>query len=84
MPDKQTPPPQISPYLFPFGLACFAVWFFYDGWITTDVEMQKHLLFNRVGSVIFTVWAVFDFLRTRRSERERKARQQAEGETAGS
>lgn len=74
-------PPQISPYLFPFGLLCFGLWFFYDGWISTDPDMQEHLMFNRVGSVILLPWAVIDFLRTRKGERAYKARQQA-GQTS--
>lgn len=77
MPEK-TPPPQISPYLFPFGLACFGLWFFYDGWISTDPEMQKHLLFNRIGSVILLAWAVIDFIRTRKIEKDYAAREQKE------
>jgi hypothetical protein len=75
---KDSKPPQVSPYLFPFGLFCFGLWFFYDGWISTDPDMQEHLLFNRVGSVILLGWAVFDFFKTRKSEREyreRKARE---------
>lgn len=71
-------PPQISPFLFPFGLFCFGLWFFYDGWISTDPGMQEHLMFNRVGSAILLPWAVIDFVRTRKREREYRERQQAE------
>lgn len=71
-------PPQISPFLFPIGLFCFGLWFFYDGWISADPAMQEHLLFNRIGSAIMLPWAVFDFIRTRKSEREYKARMQAQ------
>ena len=71
-------PPQISPYLFPFGLLCFGLWFFYDGWITTNPDMLKHLLFNRVGSVILLGWAAVDFARTRKWEREKRERSRDE------
>jgi hypothetical protein len=40
--------------------------------------MQEHLMFNRVGSAILLPWAVIDFIRTRKREREYRERQQAE------
>lgn len=69
---QRTPPPlpQISPYFFPVVLACFGLWCLYDGWFTTDPEMQKYLLFNRVASVILLAWAAIDFVRTRKREKE--------------
>ena len=70
-------PPQISPYLFPVGLFCFGLWFFYDGWISANPDMQEHLMFNRVGSAILLPWAVIDFIRTHKAEREYKKREQA-------
>lgn len=81
---SENKPPQISPYLFPIGLFCFGLWFFYDGWISTDPEMQEHLLFNRIGSAILLPWSVIDFFKTRKSEREYKARQQAESNSTDS
>lgn len=80
---KDSKPPQINPFIFPFGLLCFGLWFFYDGWISTDPEMQKHLMFNRVGSVILLGWSVYDFIRTWQGEkayRERTAGQKNGGE----
>jgi len=65
-------PPEISPYIFPVLLAIIGIWFFYDGWLSTEPDMQEHLMFNRVGSVILLPWAVVDFFRTRRSENEYK------------
>lgn len=64
--EKQSPPPEISPYLFPAILAVMGVWCFYDGWLTSSPDMQDHLLFNRVASGILLPWALLDFLRTRR------------------
>lgn len=61
-------PPAISPYLFPLILAGFGVWCFYDGWISTNSEMQQHLLFNRIASVVLLMWAAIDFYRTRKRD----------------
>ncbi len=65
-------PPEISPYIFPLALAGMGLWFSYDGWLSTDPDMQEHLMFNRVGSVILLPWAVIDFFRTWRSENQYK------------
>lgn len=64
--EKQSSPPEISPYLFPFILAVIGAWCFYDGWLTSNPEMQEHSLFNRVASGILLPWALLDFIRTRR------------------
>lgn len=74
-------PPQINPYVFPVLLAGFGLWCFYDGWITTDPEMLKHQLFNRIASGVLLVWAILDTLRTRRLERQEKAASSAEEST---
>ncbi len=76
-------PPQISPYFFPFVLACFGLWCLYDGWFTTNPEMQKYLLFNRVASVILLAWAAIDFVRTRKREKEDSAVPPADNEHPG-
>ena len=68
--QKQTSPPQVSPYVFPVLLAGFGLWCFYDGWISSALEMQKHLLFNRIASGVLLLWAVLDFIRTRRLEKK--------------
>jgi hypothetical protein len=69
MKEHKQPPPQISPYVFPVLLAGFGLWCFYDGWISSDLEMQKHLLFNRIASGVLLLWAGLDFIRTRRLEK---------------
>ena len=66
---EKTSPPQISPYVFPVLLAGFGLWCFYDGWISTDQEMLKHQLFNRIASGVLLVWSILDFIRTRRMEK---------------
>ncbi len=58
--------PEISPYVFPILLAAFGLWCFYDGWLSTNPEMQEHALFNRVGSVVLLPWAAYDYWRIRR------------------
>jgi hypothetical protein len=68
--DNASSPPQISPYVFPFLLAGMGLWCFYDGWISSDPEMQEYILFNRVGSVVLLLWAVADFFRTRKLEKQ--------------
>ncbi|WP_028318165.1 hypothetical protein [Desulfobulbus elongatus] len=70
MTERKTPaPPQISPYIFPALLAGFGLWCVYDGWFTTDPEMLKHQLFNRIAGGVLLVWAIIDFIRTRKREK---------------
>ena len=60
----QKSPPKIGPYVFPTLLAIFGLWCLYDGWFTSNPEMQDHQLFNRIGSLILLPWAIIDFIRT--------------------
>ena len=69
---ERSAPPEMSPYLFPLILALMGLWCFYDGWITSDPEMQEHLTFNRVTSGILLPWALISFIRTRRFEKADK------------
>jgi hypothetical protein len=71
--EEPSPPPQISPYIFPLLLAGMGLWCLYDGWISSDPEMQEYLLFNRIGSVVLLLWAAIDFRRTRRLEKQEQA-----------
>ncbi|WP_136809814.1 hypothetical protein [Desulfosediminicola flagellatus] len=71
--EDRPSPPEFSPYVFPAILAVMGLWCFYDGWITNDPEMLEHLTFNRVGSVVLLLWAIIDFIRTRRFEQAEKA-----------
>ena len=66
---EQKSPPEIGPYLFPTLLAIFGLWCLYDGWFTSNPKMQDHQLFNRIGSLILLLWAIIDFIRTRRIEK---------------
>jgi hypothetical protein len=56
-------PPQLSPYVFTLLLIGFGLWCFWDGWLTTNPDMLKHAMFNRVLSAILIVWGIWDFLR---------------------
>lgn len=74
---ENTPPepPQINPYIFPVLLAGFGLWCLYDGFLSPNPDMQKHLTFNRIASVVLLLWAAIDFVRTRKRE---KAGQESE------
>lgn len=69
---QQAKPPEISPFVFPAILAFFGIWCLYDGWLTADPEMQKHLLFNRIAGGILVPWAIIDFIRTWKKEQKYK------------
>ncbi len=72
--DKESPaPPEIGPYVFSVVLAAMGAWCFYDGWISSDPDMQEYLMFNRIASVILLSWALVDFVRTRRAEKKHKS-----------
>lgn len=60
-------PPPMSPYIFTILLLFFGLWCFYDGWLTSDIDMQKHALFNRVLSIILLPWSVYDFFKIRKA-----------------
>jgi len=67
---EQKSPPEIGPYVFPALLAIFGLWCLYDGFLTSNPEMQQdHQLFNRICSFILLPWAIIDFIRTRRIEK---------------
>lgn len=74
-PQEQSAPPEISPYCFPIILAVLGAWCFYDGWLTSNPEMLEHMLFNRVVSAVLLLWALVDFVRTRRADKVEKSRQ---------
>lgn len=69
---KLPAPPAMNPYIFTILLALFGLWCFYDGWLTTDPDMLKHALFNRVLSIILLPWSIYDFYKLRKSSRKRK------------
>lgn len=74
--ENKPKPPEIGPYVFPVILAFFGVWCFYDGWLTTDPDMQEHLMFNRVAAGLLIPWAIIDFIRTRKKEQQRAEAEQ--------
>ena len=64
--NSETKQSELSPYVFTILLAAFGLWCFYDGWLTTDPDMQKHALINQVISLILLPWALIDFWRVRK------------------
>lgn len=64
--------PEIGPYVFPTILAALGIWCFYDGWLTSNPEMQEHTLFNQIASLVLLIWAAIDIIRTRRAEKKSK------------
>lgn len=68
-------PPEISPFLFPLVLAVLGLWCLYDGFFSSDPDMQEHLLFNQVTGCILAVWAAIDFYRTWKSEKAYKKKE---------
>jgi hypothetical protein len=59
-------PPEVSPYLLTVILAGLGLWCIYDGWFTSDPEMQQHVWFNRIVGTVLSAWAVIDYRRMRR------------------
>ena len=85
MSDNKPAPPQISPYVFPILLVGFGLWCGYDGWLTTDQEMLKHQLFNRIASGVLLLWGTVDFYRTHKREQgNKKSTAQSTGEPPSS
>ncbi len=66
-PKKTPKPPQMNPYVFTALLMGFGLWCFWDGWITTNPEMQEHALFNKVLSGILIPWAVWDYFKVKKN-----------------
>jgi len=54
------------PFFLPVILWAFALWFLWDGWI---VPMEDHLKFNRYGSVILVVAALYYTIQALRERR---------------
>ena len=48
--ERRGPPPNplYHPLFLPVLLVGFSLWFFWDGFVTTDPEMLEHQTFNRV------------------------------------
>ena len=48
--ERRGPPPNplYHPFFLPVLLVGFSLWFFWDGFVTSDPDMLKHQLFNRV------------------------------------
>ncbi len=83
-PARRGPPPNplYHPLFLPVLMVGFMLWFFWDGFITTDPEMLKHQTFNRVFfgvTLLFSLRFVPRGIREFREEREAAEREQTEG-----
>ncbi len=65
-------PPAMNPYIFTVLLIGFGLWCFWDGFLTSDVEMQNHATFNRVMSICLLVWGIYDFFKIRKRQENAK------------
>jgi len=52
--ERRGPPPNplYHPLFLPVLLVAFMLWFFWDGFLTSDPDMLKHQTFNRVSFVV--------------------------------
>ena len=55
--ERRGPPPNplYHPLFLPVLLVGFSLWFFWDGFVTSDPDMLKHQLFNRISFGITAV-----------------------------
>jgi hypothetical protein len=64
--NKKKSPPKLNPYVFTVLLFLFGAWCFFDGWISTNPEMEDYKLFNQIASGVLIPWAVYDFFKVRK------------------
>ena len=86
-PARRGPPPNplYHPLFLPVLMVGFMLWFFWDGFITTDPEMLKHETFNRVlfgVTLLFSLRFVPRGIREFKEEREAADREQAQDGTS--
>ena len=75
--QRRGPPPNplYHPLFLPVLMVGFMLWFFWDGFITTDPEMLEHQTFNRVFfgiTLLFSLRFVPRGIREFREEREER------------
>jgi hypothetical protein len=75
-------PPEIGPYVVTWLLAGFGIWCLYDGFITTNPDMQEHVWFNRIMGLLLSGAAVVDYYRTRKKLAAKKALVASDAESA--
>ena len=75
--DSKKGPPALNPYVFTVLLFAFGLWCFYDGWLSSDPDMQKHQLFNQVISAVLIPWAIYDFFKVKRSYKKNRTKDMA-------
>jgi hypothetical protein len=80
-PARRGPPPNplYHPLFLPVLLVGFMLWFFWDGFMTSDPDMLKHQLFNRVSFGITLLFClrvvprgIREFLEERRAAEDKQ------------
>lgn len=84
---RRGPPPNplYHPLFLPVLLVGFCLWFFWDGFLTTNPEMLEHQLFNRVMfgiTLLFCLRVVPRGIREFREDREQEAQSQSGGKSS--
>ncbi|HPG27548.1 MAG: hypothetical protein H6748_02750 [Spirochaetaceae bacterium] len=82
--ERRGPPPNplYHPLFLPVLLVAFALWFGYDGFLTTDPDMLEHQGFNRImfGIMIpICLWLVPRGIKEFREEQAEASKQQDDG-----
>ena len=79
--DKATRkgPPEFNPYVFTVLLFLFGAWCCYDGWISSDPEMQDHRLVNQVIGAVLLPWSVFDYFKVKKTMRKKSEKEGGDG-----
>lgn len=71
--DEDSRTPFDHPLFLPILLFLAMLWFAYDGWFTTDEEMQQWQTFNRIGTGVLLFFTAM----TTRSALKEMARERA-------
>lgn len=81
---RRGPPPNplYHPLFLPALLVPFSLWFFYDGFLTTDPEMLEHQMFNRVMFGITALVCLRVVPRSIREYKEEQAEKDAKAQAA--
>ncbi len=61
-----------NPWMLPILLTGGVFWFAYDGWINQDPDMLEHVAFNRWGSLVLVILALYFGWRARQETQAAK------------
>jgi len=85
MTETEEPPPSVddeevastpfdNPWFLPIMFVGFTFWFGYDGWINQDPDMLEHVQFNRWGTLVLVLLAVYTGWKARKETRREAER----------